>query len=85
MSIPENGLTAAKVGRFLILGGPEESLARARQVSAIFYLDGLDDFAVWLRANDGEILHGPREVTGGRNLTVRHPDGLVAEYFEARP
>ena len=30
-----------------------------------------------------ERLHGPRIVAGGRNATVRHPDGLVVEYFEA--
>ena|ERR1700691_5528153 len=30
-----------------------------------------------------EVLRKPRTVTGGKNLTARHPEGLVAEYFEA--
>jgi hypothetical protein len=28
-------------------------------------------------------LRGLRQVTGGRNLAARRPDGLVVEYFEA--
>jgi hypothetical protein len=41
------------------------------------------EFHAWLQGNGAETLHGPRQVTGGRNLTARRPDGLVVEYFEA--
>jgi Alcohol dehydrogenase GroES-like domain len=54
-----------------------------RHVGAIFYLESLDEFSSWLERHGAEIIHAPRTVTGGRNLTARHPDGLVAEYFEA--
>jgi len=84
VSIPETQILAAKVGRFLILSGDPESLAKVRYVDAIFYVDDLDAFDLWLRPQGVEILHGPRDVTGGRNFTARHPDGLVVEYFEAR-
>jgi predicted enzyme related to lactoylglutathione lyase len=83
VKIPETRTEAAKVGRFLILGGDRESLSAVKNVNAIFYLDSLDKFHSWLKGNGAEILHGPREVTAGRNLTARHPDGLVVEYFEA--
>lgn len=82
--IAETGVTAAKVGGFLILSGPENRLAAVRQVSALFYVDDLDALTAWLRANGATVLHEPRAVTGGRNLTACHPDGLVAEYFEAK-
>ena len=83
MRISETGVDAAKVGQFLLLSGDRKQLDSARQVGAIFYLDSLEEFASWLERHGGEILHGPRNVTGGRNLTARHPDGLVAQYFEA--
>ena len=83
VEIPETRTKAAKVGRFLILGGDQESLSAVKHVDAIFYLDSLDEFHAWLNRNGAKIVRPPREVTGGRNLTARHPDGLVVEYFEA--
>ena len=85
LSIPEAGVEVAKIGGFLLLAGDKARLDAVRRVAAIFYLDALDEFASWLEANGAEIIHGPRAVTGGRNLTARHPDGLVAEYFQAGP
>ena len=83
VKIPETRTEAAKVGRFLILCGDQESLSSVKDVDAIFYVDSLDEFHAWLQGNGAETLHGLRQVTGGRNLTARHPDGLVVEYFEA--
>jgi alcohol dehydrogenase len=81
--IPETGIEAAKVGGFLLLAGDREQIEAVRNVGAIFYLDSLDEFSSWLERHGAEIIHKPRTVTGGRNLTARHPDGLVVEYFEA--
>jgi hypothetical protein len=83
VKVPETGVEAAKVGGFLLLAGNKEQIDAMRQVGAIFYLDSLDEFASWLERHDIEIIHSSRTLTGGRNLTVRHPDGLVVEYFEA--
>jgi predicted enzyme related to lactoylglutathione lyase len=83
VKIPETGVEAAKVGGFLILAGDEARLDPVRHVDAIFYVDALHDFADWLPAHGAEIIDGPRSVTAGKNLTARHPDGLVVEYFEA--
>ena len=68
---------------FLILAGDKERLDAVRYVNAIFYLDSPDEFSTWLNVHGAEIVHPPRMVMGGRNLTTRHPDGLVVEYFEA--
>jgi len=83
VTIAETGVVAAKVGAFLIMAGDPEHLERVSYVDALFYLDRLDDFRDWLESHGAEILHGPRDVTAGRNLTAQHPDGLVVEYFEA--
>jgi predicted enzyme related to lactoylglutathione lyase len=83
VNIPETQINAAKVGGFLIFTGAPQSLARVHDVNAIFHVDSLDAFVPWLNENGAEILAGPRTVTGGKNATVRNPDGLVVEYFEA--
>ena len=83
VKIPETGTDAAKVGGFLILASDKKRLDAVRYVNAIFYLDSLDEFSTWLKVHGAEIIHPPRTVMGGRNLTAVHPDGLVVEYFEA--
>ncbi len=40
--------------------------------------------AAAFRDGAGEIVHGPREATGSRNFTARHPDGLALDYLGAR-
>jgi hypothetical protein len=82
VKIPETATEAAKVGNVLILAGEKRSIDAVKYVDAIFYVDSLDDFEIWLRKHGAEIIHSPRAVTAGRNLTARHPDGLVVEYFE---
>lgn len=80
--IAERGVEVAKIGGFLVFGGDKDKLDVVRHVGAIFYVDSLDEYASWLERHDIELVHKPRTVTGGRNLTARHPDGLVVEYFE---
>lgn len=82
VTISETHVQAAKVGAFLILAGDARDLEQVRSVGAILYVDSLDDFAIWLPSRGAKIVHAPRAVTGGRNLTARHADGLIAEYFE---
>jgi predicted enzyme related to lactoylglutathione lyase len=82
VTIAETGVVAAKVGGVLILAGQADTLAAAREVHGIYYVDDLDAFADWVRREGGEMVHRPRIVTSGRNFTARHPDGLVMEYFQ---
>ncbi|WLA79505.1 VOC family protein [Bradyrhizobium elkanii] len=83
VKIAETGIEAAKIGGFLIFAGTREKLSPVQHVDGIFYVDSLDEFTSWLRDCGAEIVTGPHSVTGGKNLTARHPDGLVVEYFEA--
>jgi hypothetical protein len=84
LKIRETGVEAAKIGGFLLFGGDKQHIDAIRHVNAIFYVDSLDDSFSWLNVQNVEILYSPRSVTGGRNLTARHADGLVVEYFEAQ-
>lgn len=81
--ISETNVDAAKVGDILILAADRETINALRFVNAVYYVNSLDECLSWLKLNGAEILHTPRTVTGGKNLTARHPDGLVVEYFEA--
>ncbi|TIX90496.1 VOC family protein [Rhizobium sp. P44RR-XXIV] len=83
--VPERRINGAKIGGVLILSGSIVDLAPIRDASAIFYVDSLDEYVDWLKANGAELLHGPQAGPFGRNLTARNPDGLVVEYFEPRP
>lgn len=84
VQIPKTSVEAAKIDGFLLLAGEKHQIDAVRHVGAIFYVDSLDAFSTWLgEQRNVEIIHKPRTVTGGRNLTARHPDGLVVEYFEA--
>ena len=84
VKIRETGVEAAKIAGFLLFAGDKQHIDAIRHVNAIFYVDSLDDFFSWLAGQGVEILHSPETVTGGRNLTARHADGLVVEYFEAQ-
>jgi predicted enzyme related to lactoylglutathione lyase len=81
--IAETDVKAAKVGGVLILGADGDALDKLRIVNTLYYVDSLDESFTWLETNGAEIIHAPQTVTGGRNLTARHPDGLVVEYFES--
>lgn len=82
--IAETDVTAARVGSVLILAGDSDAMIEARMVHGIFYVDDLDAFAALVEEEGGVFVHPPRIVTGGRNFTARHADGLIMEYFEAR-
>jgi hypothetical protein len=62
---------------------PDKNIDAVRYVNAIFYVDSLEEFSNWLNSKGVETIHKPRVVTSGRNLTARHADGLVVEYFES--
>ncbi|MFM0039166.1 VOC family protein [Paraburkholderia strydomiana] len=77
------GIEIAVIGAVIVLAGSPEALAPVRDAQAVFIVDALDEFLPQLRAQGAEILHEPRAAAGGRNFTVRHPDGLVVEYYQA--
>ncbi|SMG23044.1 glyoxalase [Paraburkholderia susongensis] len=83
LSFPEMGIEVAVIGAFIVLAGTDEALAPVRHIEAALIVDSLDDFAGPLRSLGASVPSEFHQTPVGRNMTVQHPDGFVAEYFEA--
>jgi predicted enzyme related to lactoylglutathione lyase len=79
---PHLGIDVAVVGAFIVLAGTEEALSGFREAGSLLVVDDLDATLHWAMAAGATVLHGPQDAPGGRNATVRNPDGLVAEYYQ---
>jgi len=83
--LPGIPIEIAYIGDFLILAGTEENLGRFRQVQSTCIVEGLEDLHTYFLKNGANVLRDPQKVPTGRNMTIRHPDGLVIEYVEPTP
>ncbi|MGT2477102.1 VOC family protein [Paraburkholderia terrae] len=59
-----------------------EALALVRHIQAALVVDALDAYAQRLRELGATFVGEAHENAVGRNMTVRHSDELVVEYFE---
>ena len=75
-------LVLAQVGCFLLIGGSLEDLAPFQETRLTIVIDDLDAFRYFLEGERAEVLSPPKVVPTGRNMRVRHADGLVVEYVE---
>ncbi len=75
-------LVLAKVGCFLLIGGSPEDLAPFQETRLTIVVDDLDAFRCFLEGERANVLSPPRVVPTGRNMRVKHADGLVVEYVE---
>jgi predicted enzyme related to lactoylglutathione lyase len=75
-------LEIAQIGAMLIVAGSEENLLPFRSTSATFMVEDLDDWHGELMRLGAVIIEAPKSVPTGRNMRVRHPDGMIAEYVE---
>jgi predicted enzyme related to lactoylglutathione lyase len=78
-------VSLARVGGFLLLSGAPTALVALTWVSATILVDDVEEVAEVVREFGGEVVSGPHEVTSGRNLVARHPDGSMFEYIDRRP
>jgi predicted enzyme related to lactoylglutathione lyase len=78
----EAGLEMASVGSVLLIAGRKGRLRPFRETWATFLVDSLDSFSKTLLEIGADILEEPKVVPTGRNMRVRHPDGVVIEYVE---
>lgn len=84
IEVPSNGISVAKVGSVLIIGGSEKTLASLPQIRAIFIVDSLDKYHTHLKTDKATILQPPTPTPTGRNMIVKATDGMVFEYVELR-
>ncbi len=78
----EKGLELASVGSCLLISGSQEQLKPFIEVKATYIVDSIDDYKKYLTGEGATILEEPKTVPTGRNMRVKHPDGLVVEYVE---
>lgn len=76
------GLELARVQNFLIIAGSDQALLPFKETNATFLVDSLADYRHFLLENKAEIIRDIQVVPTGWNMTVKHADGLVAEYVE---
>ncbi|MEW2544612.1 VOC family protein [Streptomyces sp. NPDC047002] len=79
------GVSVAAVGCFLLMSGPAAEIDVLRKVTATIAVKDVADTAVTLTEGGGQVLVGPVETPGGRNLIALHPDGAVFEYVDRAP
>lgn len=78
----EIGLELALIGTILIIAGSEEALKPYRETKATFIVSSIDGFKKILLENGSVIIRDIKQVPTGKNMTVRHPDGIIIEYVE---
>ncbi|WP_426255385.1 VOC family protein [Sphingomonas sp. DC2300-3] len=79
---PEHDLKLAQVASILFIAGTDASLAPFRATEATFMVEDLDAFAAHLPTIGSTILEAAKPVPTGRNMLVRHADGMLVEYVE---
>jgi len=79
---PEKELELAMVGSILLISGSEKRLKQFTETKITFLVDSIDEFLEFLTTHDSTILEYPKSVPTGKNMRVKHPDGLIAEYVE---
>lgn len=80
--MPSHHLELASIDNLLLISGKEEDLKPFRQTHATFLVDSIDEFKTFLENSGSTIIKEPTPVPTGRNMTVKHPDGLIVEYVE---
>ena len=78
----EVNLELAQVGSVLILGGSEKSLESFRDTRITILVDSVTEFKKYLLEHGATIIKDCKEVPTGINMTVKHNDGIIAEYVE---
>ncbi|GAA1426998.1 hypothetical protein GCM10009601_37300 [Streptomyces thermospinosisporus] len=78
------GVQVAAVGCFLLMSGPRSQLDLLRKVAATIAVTDVEEAHKTLVELGAEVVAGPVPTPGGRNLIVRHPDGMVYEYVDRR-
>ncbi|MGW4031474.1 VOC family protein [Streptomyces sp. NPDC004838] len=76
------GVSAAAVGCFLLMSGPETELEVLRKVTATIAVEDVEHAYATLSAAGAKVVAGPISTPAGRNLIAVHPDGSVFEYVD---
>jgi len=78
----EKNLELATVGDILIIAGDEEALKLFKETKMTLLVDSIIDFREMLLDNGASIIRDITKVPTGKNMTIRHPDGIIVEYVQ---
>jgi len=78
----EKELELAMVGSILLISGSADRLEPFTETQVTILVDSIDEFLEFHTAHNSTILEYPKSVPTGKNMRVKHPDGLIAEYVE---
>jgi predicted enzyme related to lactoylglutathione lyase len=79
---PTVGLRLTQVASILFIGGPPDRLKMVAETAATFLVDDLDAYCDYLPTVGADVIRRPQVVPTGRNMLVRHPDGMQVEYVQ---
>lgn len=79
---PEHELELAMIGSILLVAGSPDHLQAFTDTKVTLLVDSIEEFLGYLTLNGSTILEYPKSVPTGKNMRVKHPDGLIAEYVE---
>jgi predicted enzyme related to lactoylglutathione lyase len=84
--MPAKGISVAKIGGLLIIGGDDDALASLRQIRATLSVDSLDDYHTHLTTTGATVIQPPTPTPTGSNMIATGRDGVTFEYVElSRP
>lgn len=78
----EAGLELAQVDRFLLIAGSDEKLEPFKSTQITLFVDDIEEYLKYLKQAGAGIMSEPKVVPTGKNMRVKHPDGIIAEYVE---
>lgn len=82
--IPSIGISVAKIGSILIIGGSEDALTPLKQIRATFIVDSIEDYYSYLVSDEATIIQPPTSTPTGKNMIAKRKDGVVFEYVELK-
>jgi len=65
-----------------LFSGSEDRPRQFTERKVTLLVNSIDEFFEFLTTHDSTILEYPKSVPTGKNMRVRHPDGLIAEYVQ---
>lgn len=75
-------LEIINIGDMLIIAGADKELETVRSTRVTLSVDSIHEYKDMLLKNGAVIIRDIKKVPTGWNMTVKHKDGLVAEYVE---
>jgi len=85
IALPELDIELVAIGDFFIIAGAAEAVIPFRNVLGPVIVDDLEITQALLQQSGAEITSPITEVSTGRLLFARNPDGVVIEWLQWRP